>query len=62
MNTYEFSEQDLKILRDGVLTLMENTNKAFQLVQSEQAKHAVNGEWKIYKELLDRLCEETEEN
>lgn len=62
MRQYEFSEQEMDILRTAVLALMENTNKAFHLVQSEQAKHAVNAEWKIYKELLDRLCEETEEN
>lgn len=59
---FTFDEQELDILRNAVLALMENTNKAFHLVQSKQAKHAVNGEWKIYKKLLDRLCEETEEN
>ena len=58
----KFDEQEMDILRAAVLALMENTNQAYRLVQSEQAKHAVNGEWKIYKELLDRLCEETEEN
>lgn len=57
MRQYEFSEQDLEILRDGVLALMENTNKAFNLVQSEQAKQEINREWRQYNTLLTKICE-----
>jgi hypothetical protein len=57
MNTYEFSEQEMDILRTAVLALMENTNKAYHLVQSEQAKQEINREWKQYNTLLTKICE-----
>ena len=57
MNTYEFSEQEMDILRTAVLALMENTNKAYRLVQSESAKQEINREWKQYNTLLTKLCE-----
>lgn len=57
MNTYEFSEQEMDILRTAVLALMENTNKAYHLVQSEQAKQEINREWKKYNTLLTKICE-----
>ena len=58
MRQYEFSEQDLNILRDGILALMENANSAFQLVKSSQAKTEINKEWETYKALLNKLCTE----
>ena len=57
MNTYEFSEQEMDILRTAVLALMENANKAFHLVQSESAKQEINREWKQYNTLLTKICE-----
>ena len=57
MNTYEFSEQEMDILRTAVLALMENTNKAYRLVQSESAKQEINREWKQYNTLLTKICE-----
>ena len=58
MKTVEFSEQEYDILRDGLLALMDSTQKAFQFVKSSQAKIAINDEWKTYKALLDKLCDE----
>lgn len=57
MRQYEFSEQEMDILRTAVLALMENTNKAFHLVQSEQAKQEINREWRQYNTLLTKICE-----
>lgn len=57
MNTYEFSEQEMDILRTAVLALMENTNQAYHLVQSEQAKQEINREWRQYNTLLTKICE-----
>ena len=58
MKTKDFSEQELNILRDGLLALMGNTFKAFDLVKSEAAKKSINQEWTVYKALLDKLCAE----
>ena len=58
MKTFEFSEQDIEILANGLLSLMENANSAFQLVKSSQAKTEINKEWETYKALLNKLCTE----
>ena len=58
MQTYPFTEQEVNILREGLLSLMENTGKAFYLVHDEATKKSINEEWTSYKKLLDRLCGE----
>lgn len=61
MKTYQFNEQEADMIRDGLLAMMENLNKAFCLVKSDEAKKAVNAEWERCKALLDRLCSDHEE-
>lgn len=58
MKTYQFTDQELDTLRDGLLALMEKNGQAFYLVRGDEAKKAVNKEWESNKALLDKLCGE----
>ena len=58
MNTFTFTEQELDILRNSILSILAETNEALHLVKSDNAKEAIMQERQEYKNLLDKLCAE----
>lgn len=58
MNTFTFTDQELDILRNSVLSILTETNCALHLVKSDNAKKAIMQEWQEYRNLLDKLCAE----
>lgn len=58
MNTFTFTDQELDILRNSVLSILTETNGALHLVKSDNAKKAIMQEWQEYRNLLDKLCAE----
>jgi len=57
--TFEFSEDELFILRNGILALIDKSNKAFQLACFYSTKNAINEEYKQLKALLDKIVSES---
>ena len=58
MSTYTFTEQEIDILRNSILSILAETNEALHLVKSDNAKNAIMQEWQEYRNLLDKLCAE----
>lgn len=58
MRTFTFTDQELDILRNSILSILTETNGALHLVKSDNAKKAIMQEWQEYRNLLDKLCAE----
>ena len=57
---FEFEYEELFVLSSGLLELMNNVNKAKQLVYDEKSQAALDEELKMYQELnhkLMKMCE-----
>lgn len=54
---FEFEYEELFILSSGLLELMNNVNKAKQLVYDEKSQAALDEELKMYQELNHKLME-----
>lgn len=52
---FEFEYEELFILSSGLLELMNNVNKAKQLVYDEKSQAALDEELKMYQELNFKL-------
>ena len=52
---FEFEYEELFVLSSGLLELMNNVNKAKQLVYDEKSQAALDEELKMYQELNHKL-------
>lgn len=51
-----FSDEELKIMSDGILALIHNVNEAIRLTVDEKAKDALYEANRIYRELNSKIC------
>lgn len=51
-----FSDEELKIMSDGILALIHNVNEAIRLTVDEKAKDALYEANKRYRELNSKIC------
>lgn len=54
---FELEYEELFVLSSGLLELMNNVNKAKQLVYDEKSQAALDEELKMYQELHHKLME-----
>lgn len=52
-----FNNEELFILSDGLLRLIEDVNKAKELVHEDESRVALDEELKIYRELHSKLLD-----
>ena len=55
--TGSFTYDELIMLSDGILSMMENTNKALALIKSSEAHDILSNELKRYCELNYKICD-----
>lgn len=51
-----FSDEELKIMSDGILALIHNVNEAIRFTVDEKAKDALYEANKRYRELNSKIC------
>lgn len=51
-----FSDEELKIMSDGILALIHNVNEAIRLTVDEKAKDALYEANRRYRELNSKIC------
>ena len=52
-----FTYEELFILSNGLLSLIENVNKAKQMVYEEESQNVLDKELKMYQKLNSKLME-----
>ena len=55
-NNKQFTDDELYILSDGILSLIRNTNQALQLTSNKKCIEALENSNQIYKELNTKIC------
>ena len=51
-----FSYEELIMLSKGILTMMENTNKAMELTMNHEVNEILSKDLEIYRQLNDKVC------
>jgi hypothetical protein len=54
--TVSFTRDELIMLSDGILSMMENTNKALALIKSSEAHNILEKELEKYRQLNNKVC------
>lgn len=55
--TGSFTYDELIMLSDGILSMMENTNKALALIKSSEAHEILEKELERYCQLNNKICD-----
>ena len=52
-----FTRDELTMLSDGILSMMENTSKAMDLIKSSEAHDILSKELEKYRQLNNKICD-----
>ena len=55
--TGSFTYDELIMLSDGILSMMENTNKALALIKSSEVYDILSKELEKYRQLNNKICD-----